>query len=249
MSDQTVYLRSTIIISTFFALLISLFLQVPTASAVPSYARQTGFPCKSCHYMPPELTPLGRAFKLNGYTMAGQPTVLSKGTKREGGLEVLESFPLSVIFDTSFSSTKSPQPGTQNGNFQFPQDTSLFLAGAWAPHVGSFVQVTYDSQSDHFTWDNTDIRYANHGGKLLGKPITYGITLNNNPGVEDLWNSTPAWGYPFVGSNSAPRPSAGALINGGLAQDVAGVGGYTMWNEHWYLASTMYRSEHIGGTE
>jgi hypothetical protein len=52
-----------------------------------------------------------------------------------------------------------------------------------------------------------------------------------------------------VGSNVAPGPSAGAIINGGLAQDVAGVGGYTMWNEHWYLAGTMYRSEHIGGTQ
>jgi hypothetical protein len=30
---------------------------------------------------------------------------------------------------------------------------------------------------------------------------------------------------------------------------VAGVGGYTMWNEHWYLAASMYRSEHIGGTQ
>ena len=36
-----------------------------------------------------------------------------------------------------------------------------FLAGAWATHVGSFVQVTYNSQRDHFTWDNSDIRYAN----------------------------------------------------------------------------------------
>ena len=245
MNHPKKYFRGMIVIGAFIALFISLFLQVPTASAVPSYARQTGFPCKSCHYMPPELTPLGRAFKLNGYTMAGKPTVISKGTKREGGLEVLESFPLSVIFDTSFSSTKSPQPGTQNGNFQFPQDASLFLAGAWAPHVGSFVQVTYDSQDDHFTWDNTDIRYAN-STKLFKKDFAYGITLNNNPTVEDLWNSTPAWGFPPITSSSAPSPNVGAIINGGLAQDVAGIGGYAMWDNHLYFAATIYRSEHIG---
>ena len=171
-----------------------------------------------------------------------------KGDKREGGLEILESFPLSVIFDTSFSSTKSPQPGTQNGNFQFPQDASLFLAGAWAPHVGSFVQVTYDSQDDHFTWDNTDIRYAN-STKLFKKDLAYGITLNNNPTVEDLWNSTPAWGFPSITSSSAPRPTAGAIINGGLAQDVAGIGGYAMWDNHLYFAGTLYRSEHIGAAQ
>jgi hypothetical protein len=198
--------------------------------------------------MPPELTPLGRAFKLNGYTMAGKPAVISKGSKREGGLEVLEAFPLSVIFDTSFSSTHSPQPGTQNGNFQFPQDASLFLAGAWAPHVGSFVQVTYDTQSDHFSWDNTDIRYAN-STKLFQKDLAYGITLNNNPTVEDLWNSTPAWGFPPISSSAAPSPTAAAMVNGTLGQDVAGVGGYAMWNNHLYLAATIYRSEHIGAAQ
>jgi hypothetical protein len=249
MNRQWLYFRGTIVIGAgLFAILFIAFLRVPKASAVPSYARQTGFPCKSCHLMPPELTALGRAFKLNGYTMAGKPTVTSKGTKRDSGLEILESFPLSVIFDTSFTATNSPQPGTQNGNFQFPQDASLFLAGAWAPHVGSFVQVTYDTQSDHFSWDNTDIRYAN-ATKLFQKDFAYGITLNNNPTVEDLWNSTPAWGFPSISSSSAPGPSAGALINGGLAQDVAGLGGYAMWDNHLYFAGTIYRSEHIGSPQ
>ena len=188
-------------------------------------------------------------FKLEGYTFTTKAQVTDEKKDHNAALHLLEAFPLSVIFDTSFTATKSPQPTTQNGNFQFPQAASLFLAGAWTSHVGSFVQVTYSTQGDHFSWDNTDIRYANKEGKLFGKPITYGMTLNNNPGVEDLWNSTPAWGFPFVGSNVAPGPSARALINGSLAQDVAGVGGYTMWNEHLYLAGTIYRSEHIGGTQ
>jgi hypothetical protein len=248
MNCQKSYFRGAIVFSGLFGLVLTLFLQVPTASAVPSYARQTGYPCKSCHMMPPELTALGRAFKLSGYTLAGKPTVTSKGTKRDSGLEILESFPLSAIFDASFSSTKSPQPGTQNGNFQFPQAASIFLAGAWAPHVGSFVQVTYDTQSDHFSWDNTDIRYAN-STKLFQKEFAYGITLNNNPTVEDLWNSTPAWGFPPVSSSSAPGFNAAAIVNGTLGADVAGVGGYAMWDNHLYLAGTIYRSEHIGAAQ
>jgi hypothetical protein len=237
------------IFSKLFAILSLVVLSVPSARAVPSYSRQTGMPCASCHYAPPELTPFGRTFKLEGYTFTTKAEVTDEKSGHNSPLHLLEAFPLSVVFDTSFTSTKSPQPATQNGSFQFPQDVSLFLAGAWTSHVGSFVQVTYDTQGDNFSWDNTDIRYANHGGKLFGKPITYGITLNNNPTVEDLWNSTPAWGFPFVGSSAAIGPSAGALINGGLAQDVAGVGGYAMWNDHWYLAATMYRSEHIGGAQ
>src|SRR5579871_2789219 len=107
------------IIGICFAVFFAVFIQPPTASAIPSYARQTGFPCKSCHYMPPELTPLGRAFKLNGYTMTGKPTVTSPGKGTTGALNILESFPLSVLFDTSFTSLKSPQPASQNGSFQF----------------------------------------------------------------------------------------------------------------------------------
>jgi hypothetical protein len=253
MNHQRTSFSVTEIIGTSFALFLSLFLQVPTASAIPSFARQTGFPCKSCHYMPPELTPLGRAFKLNGYTMAGKPTVTSPGKGNTGALNILESFPLSVLFDTSFTSLKSPQTVTQNGttspsqngSFEFPQQASLFLAGAWATHVGSFVQVTYTSQGDHFTWDNSDIRYAN-ATKLFKKDLAFGITLNNNPTIEDLWNSTPAWGFPWVSSDWAPGPNAGAIVNGGLAQDVAGIGMYAMWDNHLYLAGTIYRSAHIG---
>jgi hypothetical protein len=47
----------------------------PSAHAVPSYSRQTGLACSSCHYTPPELTPFGRKFKLEGYTFATKPEV------------------------------------------------------------------------------------------------------------------------------------------------------------------------------
>jgi len=245
MNHHPVHFRKAIISSTIMVIFFALILQVPTASAIPSYARQTGFPCKSCHMTPPELTALGRTFKLNGYTMAGKPTVTSKGTGTEGPLNILESFPLSVLFDTAYTSLQSPEPGAQNGSFQFPEDASLFLAGAWSTHVGSFVQVTYNAQSDHFSWDNSDIRYAN-ARKLFGKDMVYGITLNNNPSVEDIWNSSPAWGYPWVGSNWAPTPAARAIVDQSLAQDSAGLGAYTMIANHFYLDASIYRSAHLG---
>jgi len=226
-----------------------LFALKPEAHAVPSYSRQTGLPCATCHFAPPELTPFGRKFKLDGYVFTTKAQVTDDKKDHNAALHLLEAFPLSVVFDTSFTSTRSPQPGTQNGNIQFPQDVSLFLAGAWGSHVGSFAQVTYTAQDDHFSWDNTDLRYANKDHELFGKPFTFGITLNNNPTVEDLWNSTPAWGFPFTASNAPPTPTAGALINGGLAQDVAGFGGYSMWNEHLYIGGTLYSTQHIGGLQ
>jgi hypothetical protein len=222
----------------------------PKMAAVPSFARQTGLPCSGCHYNPPELNPAGRRFKLTGYVDKADETkvIKAEGGKTRAPLDILASLPLSVMMDVSFTSTKSPIPTTQNGSFELPQDISLFLAGAWTSHVGSFLQTTYSAQKDHFTSDNTDIRYANTT-KLGGKEFVWGLDLNNNPTVEDLWNSTPAWGYPWVASDWAPTPAAAPIIQGHLAQDVAGVGAFGMWNNHLYMDVAGYRSEHIGGPQ
>jgi hypothetical protein len=218
------------------------------ASAVPSYARQTGLPCSSCHTTIPELTPFGRTFKLNGYTMNSLKQISEKGGGSKAGLNLSSFLPLSAFIQFSNTVVQKPQPDTQNGNFEFPQAASIFLAGAFSKHVGGFVQVTYDGQGDHFSWDNTDVRYANTG-TIAGKSAVYGFTLDNNPGVEDLWNSTPAWGFPWVSTDVAPSPSAATIVDGTLGQDVAGVGAYTMLDDHLYLDFTVYRSEHIGGSQ
>jgi hypothetical protein len=229
----------------FLALLATLIPR--SVPAVPSYARQTGLPCSGCHYTPPELNPAGRKFKLLGYIDKDKEKkgITDNSSKKHAGLDLLASLPLSVALETSFTALKTPQPGTQNGSFEFPQDVSLFLSGAWTSHIGSFLQVTYDTQADHFSSDNTDIRYANKGN-FAGKELDYGVTLNNNPTVEDLWNDTPAWGFPWIASDFAPTPTATPIINGPLAQDVAGLGGYAMWDNHLYLDGTVYRSEHVG---
>ncbi len=124
------------------------------------------------------------------------------------------------------------------------------LVSSWQvkfrPILGGWSKATYSHQSDHFTLDNTDIRYAKHT-TLGSKDLLYGLTLNNSPTVEDVWNSTPSWGYPWLSPGSAPSPSAGPVIAGALAQDVAGLGAYTMWNDHLYAGFTLYRSEHAGG--
>jgi len=103
----------------------------PKVSAVPSYARQTGLPCSGCHYTPPELNPAGRRFKLLGYVDKADDSKVVKADpgKKRAPLDLLASLPLSVMLETSFTSTKSPVPGTQNGSVEMPQDVSLFLSG------------------------------------------------------------------------------------------------------------------------
>src|SRR6202790_4846410 len=89
------------------ALLLMLF--KPEAHAVPSYSRQTGLPCASCHFAPPELTPFGRKFKLDGYVFTTKPEVTDEKKDHNSALHLLEVFPLSVVFDTSYTATNSPQ--------------------------------------------------------------------------------------------------------------------------------------------
>ena len=208
--------KFTLLLSVAVPVMVVLFTTVNPlrVMAVPSFARQTGLACSGCHYTPPELNPAGRRFKLLGYVDKADETKVIKADpgKKRAPLDLLASLPLSAWLETSFTSTKSTVPGTQNGSIELPQDVSLFLSGAWTTHVGSFMQVTYSTQDNHFSMDNTDVRYANKT-TVGGKELVFGLNVNNNPTVEDLWNSTPAWGYPFVADDFAPTPTAAPIIS------------------------------------
>lgn len=214
------------------------------ARAVPSFARQTGLSCNVCHSNPPELTAFGRDFKLRGYVLSDVTPNAKIGNATD--LLLSKYIPLSFMMLVSDTAFQNVAPGTQNSSAGFPQQLSAFLAGRFASHFGSLAQITYSHSSNTFAMDNTDLRYANET-TLGGKELDYGITLNNNPTVEDLWNSTPAWGFPWISSEAGVGSIASPIIDGTLGQDVVGVGGYSMWNNHLYTAVTAYRSEHEGG--
>jgi hypothetical protein len=212
------------------------------AHAVPSYARAMGgVPCSTCHTAFPQLNAFGRLFKLNGYQLGAGS---AEGNK-PGGVSVDSIPPLSMMLQAAYTNTRTTLPDSQNGNAQLPQQASLFAAGRVAPGLGSFVQLTYTQEDGEIGLDNAELRYS-HQKMVAGKPLTYGATLNNNPTVEDLWNSTPAWGFPWAGPDATPGPIAAALIDGGLAQDALGVGGFVSVNGKLYAATTLYRSAHVG---
>jgi hypothetical protein len=239
----------TRILAAFAVAVVGMAFAAAEANALPTFARQTGLACSACHTLFPELGSFGRAFKLHGYTtLSMKDSLEEKETDKTPELSINRTFPLSVMLQTSFTRTDQKQPGTQNGDFEFPQQLSIFLAGEITPHIGTFLQATYNGQDDHFALDNTDIRFANDA-VISGKELVYGVTFNNNPTVEDLWNTTPAWGYPFAAADSAPEPAAGALLDGVLAQQVAGLGGYFMWDKHLYADVTLYRSAQIGSPQ
>jgi hypothetical protein len=64
--------------------------------------------------------------------------------------------------------------------------------------------------------------------------------------VQDPWNSTPAWGYPFVQTNLANTPGAKTLIDQGFAAQVLGLGAYTFINDQLYLEVAGYQTLNPG---
>ncbi len=238
------------IMATLGAMLLSF---APSAYAVPSFARQTGMACAACHTSFPELTEFGRAFKMNGYILTGMQQIQSGQAGGSEQLKINEVPPLSAMFMTGISNMSKPLQDaadgskTQNRNVEFPQQLSFFFAGEISEHMGVFSQITYTHAADKFTIDNTDFRYTTHG-KFGSADAIYGITVNNNPTVEDVYQGTPAWGFPFISSPVTPSPIAKTQIDSSLAQDVAGIGGYTFIANHWYLGATLYQSEHAGSS-
>ena len=69
---------------------------------------------------------------------------------------------------------------------------SLFVAGAITPHAGIFTQFTYSAADGAIGIDNVDARWAKHT-MVAEKDLLFGLTLNNNPTVQDVWNTAPAW--------------------------------------------------------
>jgi hypothetical protein len=217
------------------------------AHAVPSFARQTGLACASCHTVFPELTPFGRSFKLHGYTLTGTKQISAESSRSDSALKLNSVPPISAMLQVSFTNVKNSPSGSQNDDVQFPQEFSLFYAGAISENAGSFVQVTYEQASGNFGWDNTDIRYAND---LPDANLTYGLTLNNSPMVQDLWNTGPVWSFPWSGpGDAAPAgPSVEPFIGSEdfVALASGGLGAYAMWNDSLYGELTLYRSAHVG---
>jgi hypothetical protein len=229
--------------------------------AVPSFARQTGMACAACHTVFPELTPFGREFKLNGYVLDNIKQVTGIDTAERQTLALNTLPPISLMAQISYTHTQTALPDSaisgalaKDGDLLFPQQVSLFYAGKIADGLGAFIQLTYDGVGDSFGFDNTDIRYAHHlsfGGSNDNRhDVIVGLTLNNNPTVQDVWNTTPAWGFPYAGSSVAPSAITSAKIDsgaGGFGQNVGGIGAYMWLDDHFYAEITDYTSAIRGG--
>jgi hypothetical protein len=213
------------------------------ANAVPSYANQTGQSCVACHAGGQffELTPYGRLFKLTGYTQGEKTT------------------PLAAMIIASYTSIAKNDDGaggkvaTQD-NTAILDTASLFVAGKFTDNIGSFAQFSTSLQGGNDAFGNAgssgvatdqfDVRYADR--KVDGNSdLIWGATLHNNPGVQDVFNSSSsAFSFPMQGpANGTPSglDVPATQIEGGV-NHVLGTGGYVYLNKAIYAELSAYQS-------
>ncbi|MBI3230136.1 MAG: cytochrome C, partial [Burkholderiales bacterium] len=89
--------------------------------------------------------------------------------------------------------------------------------------------------------DNVDIRYADHFTKG-DLDLVYGVTMHNAPTVQDVWNTIPAWSYPYQGPKVATNGMgpASTFIESGAR--VVGIGAYGYLNNSYYGEISLYRT-------
>ncbi len=222
------------------AFVTALVLLVPwrPAQAIPAFATQTGLACTACHVgaFGPQLTPLGRAFKITGYT-------------QRGGEGVASQIPFSAMAMGSFTNVGKDYPADQvphhynnNNNVSLDQ-VSGFVAGGIGSHTGGFIQFTYSDFDNTFVLDNTDLRPYVTTVQAFGNDLVLGMSVNNNPSVQDPYNSTFAWGYPFYTNQLEIMPGASTLLSGAFAGNVIGATGYAWYNQHLYVEAGAYGTQ------
>jgi hypothetical protein len=240
---------------------------VTEAGAVPSFARQTGMSCAMCHTVFPELTPMGRRFKLNGYTMTTKPadvsdySIATDTNAAQRNLILSYVSPLSYGVQSAYSKfSRAPKDSNlQNGNpnnlpasaqaqgdtVQFPEQVSLYYNGRVSDNIGAWFQLTYAGNSGTIGIDNTEIRYANHSDD---RKWVYGTFVNNTVGMQDVYNTqTSAFGVPLFNVPSLYNLGVGAgglsgPITNNMFTNSAGIGEYAFFNDSLYAEISGYHS-------
>lgn len=211
---------------------------VPQAHALPSFARQTGQRCAACHVGGnwPQLTPWGRFFKLAGYT-AGKAPIDKEG---------FNFVPLGILGQAGITWANQPNDAqgqpviTQNGEPEF-YGFSAELGTKITNWAGVFAE--YGVSNTFPGWKGAsgpvDIR-ATHFFQPGNHELLVGIDSNNDPSVQDVWNTVPSWQYPFYGSPQAPGAPASPMI-ANLGQQSGSIGVYALFDREFYAEVSMYR--------
>jgi hypothetical protein len=146
----------------------------------------------------------------------------------------------------STQKTKNTDPENFPHNDEvIPQAVGLYYGGKITKKSGALIQASYDGIEDKVVVEMFDARYADSLSFADNQELVYGLTLNNNPTLSDIYNSTPQWSFPHA-ETAALSPAARTQIDTTLASQVGGLGVYTLWDNLVYGEVAFYRSARRG---
>ncbi|HVT03175.1 MAG TPA: hypothetical protein VHL58_07320 [Thermoanaerobaculia bacterium] len=140
-----------------------LFVFVPSANAIPAFARIHQTSCQTCHVGFPKLNPFGEAFRLNGYRMPGEmepeekPQSLGAEAFKKmwpkaiwpGDIPAHIPLALNIKMASVYASSLDANGRSVTKNdFQFPQEANLFSGGTLGEHMSFFSEVTWAENPD-----------------------------------------------------------------------------------------------------
>ncbi len=208
----------------------SLGLSSAPAYAIPSFARQTGLPCSTCHTVFPELTVFGRQFKLQGYTLGNQLD----------DKPFPYSLPLAVglqVGNTGVADTAKgadPDADFEQASQTIVQQAAFYYGGRIVGPIGAMAQYNWDGIEKHWGAEMVDIR-AFDRTTAFGKDLIYGVSLANSPAMQDLWATTPMWSFPHL-EMAGIMPMQTSLFDMALDNQVGVVTLYGYYDSQYYGA-------------
>ena len=150
--------QKTSVMAGMFAVAVSTLIP-QQAEAVPSFARQTGMACVSCHAQNfPALNSFGRSFRSQGYVMRGAAPLI------EGDdLSMPADLKASLITKLRYQLSENDDGG--RGEIQWPDEAALLIGGRAAENIGYLLEAGLGPQEVH-------------GGETTGNFLSYKVHFN-----------------------------------------------------------------------
>ena len=216
-----------------------------TAShALPSYARQTGMACGSCHFQKyPALTAFGRAFKASGFTLMGTQTTV-QGERLSLPSVLNGSIFLKIRYQKTNGTETVGERTTNSGEIQFPDEFALLFGGRVSENIGFMLEGQLADQSAPFVagfkipfsfklMGSTRASIVPFSTDALG--VAYGFELLNTGAVRNVRvneNRTAISAQQYVGTATAAEGLAVVLVH-----------------PMWFVNVTKWSPNHFAGAE
>lgn len=148
---------------------------VPSAEAIPAFARKYTLNCAACHTAPPRLNTFGERFLENGYQLPGTEDGGITGKKHLGDLSLDDFANYSgvrlrgnVLRSQRFTQQNPPaaEAGIVHNNSEigFPEIFSLFTAGSLAKNIGFFAELESNLEESSTGIERAFMTFNNLGG-------------------------------------------------------------------------------------